>query len=65
VTGEIVRFSPTSVIDSGRAQYIRREQFSPIRLVFWVELVPRPWYVVGSDGSGSEGYWLVGIAGRA
>jgi hypothetical protein len=42
VTGEIVRFSPTSVIDGGGAQHIRRGQSSPIRLVFWVELGLRP-----------------------
>jgi len=50
-----VRFSPTSVIDGGGAQHIRRGQPSPIRLVFWVELGPRPWYVVGSGGPRPEG----------
>jgi hypothetical protein len=34
----IFRFSPTSIIDGGEAQHIRRGQSSPIRLVFWVEL---------------------------
>ena len=57
-----VRFIPTSVIDGGGAQHIRRGQPSPIRLVFWVELDPRPGYVVGSGGLGPEGRRLVGIA---
>jgi hypothetical protein len=34
------------------AQYIRRKQLSPFRLVFWVELGPRSWYIVGSGGPG-------------
>jgi hypothetical protein len=63
--GEIVRFSPTSKIDGGGAQHIWRGQFSPIRLVFWVELGPRPGYVVDSSGPRTEGRQLVGIAGRA
>jgi len=62
VTGETVRFSPTSVTDDGGAQHIRREQFSPVRLVFWVEIGLRPRYVVCSDAPGSEGSQLVGIA---
>ena len=55
----IVRFSPTSVIDGGGAQLIRRGQPSPIRLVFWVELGPMSWYVVGSGGPGPKGRRLV------
>jgi len=55
VTGEIVRFSPTSEIDGGGAQHIRPGQPSPIRLVIWVELGPKPRYVVGSRGPGPEG----------
>ena len=62
VMGEIVSFSSTSKIDVGRAQHIRRGQPSPIRLVFWVELGPMPWYVVGSSGPRPEERWLVGIA---
>jgi hypothetical protein len=58
----MVRFSPTSIIDVGGAQHIRRGQPSPIRLVFWVELGLMPRYVVGSGGSGPEGRRLVGIA---
>jgi hypothetical protein len=50
-----VRFTPTSVIDGGGAQHIRREQSSPIRLVFWVELGPRPWYVVAPVDLGARG----------
>ena len=38
MTGEIVRFSPTSVIDGGGARHIRRGQPSPNGLVFWAEL---------------------------
>jgi hypothetical protein len=34
----VVRFSPTSVIDGGEAQHIRWRQLSLIRLVFLVEL---------------------------
>jgi hypothetical protein len=49
VTGEIVRFSPTSEIDGGGAQHNGGGQSSPIRLVFWVELGPGP-AVVGSGG---------------
>ena len=65
MTGEIVRFSPTSVIDGGRAQHIRRGQPSPMRLVFWVELGLRLVYVVGSRVE-PEGRWLpVDIASRA
>jgi len=56
-----VRFSPTLVIDGGGAQHIRRGQPSPIRLVFWVELGIKLWYVVGSSGPEPEGRWLVGI----
>jgi len=65
VTGEIVRFSPTSVIDGGGAQLIRRGQPSPIRLVFWVELGPMYWYVMGSGGPRPEGRRLAGIASWA
>ena len=60
-----VRFSPTLVIDGGGAQHIRRGHSSPIRLVFWVELDPRPWYVVGSGGPRPDGHRLMGIARRA
>jgi len=42
-------------IDGGGAQHIRRGQPSPIKLVIWVELGPKPSYVVGSCGSGPEG----------
>jgi hypothetical protein len=55
VTGEIVRFSPILLIDDERAQHVRWGQPSPIRLVFWVELGPRPRYVVDSDEPGLEG----------
>jgi hypothetical protein len=48
VTGEIVGFSPTSGIDGGGATY-RWGQSSPIRLVFWVELGPRPVVVASVD----------------
>ena len=48
-------FSPTSEIDGGGAQHIRRGQPSPIKLVIWVELGPKPRYVVGSCGPGPEG----------
>jgi hypothetical protein len=65
VTWEIVRFSPTLVIDGGGAQHINRGQLSPIRLVFWVELGPMPGYVVGSDGPRPKGRWLMGIASWA
>jgi hypothetical protein len=59
VTGEIVRFSSTSIIDDGGAQHISRGQPSLIRLVFWIELGPIPGYVVGSGGPGPEGRRLV------
>ena len=62
MTGEIVRFSPTSKIDGGGAQHIRPGQPLPIRLVFWVELGLGPGYVVGSGGPRPEGLRLVGIA---
>ena len=56
--GEIVVFSPTSVIDGGGAQHIRWGRSSPIRLVFWVELGPMPEYVVCSGGPRPEGACL-------
>ena len=34
-------------------------QPSPIRLVFWVELGPRFWYVMGSGGPRPEGRRLI------
>jgi hypothetical protein len=46
VTGEIVRFSLTSIIDGGGAQHIRRRQPSSIRLVFWVRVVPALYVVL-------------------
>ena len=55
MTGEIVRFSPTSVIDGGGAQYIKWGQPSLVRLVFSVELGLQPRYVVGSGGPRPEG----------
>ena len=46
---------------NGGAQYIRRGQSSPIRLVFWVELGPIPGYVVDSSGPGLERLTARGI----
>jgi hypothetical protein len=63
--GDIVRFSPTSVIDGGGAQYIRRGQPSLFRLIFWIELCPMPGYIVGSNGPGSEGLSARGRASWA
>ena len=40
-------------------------QPSPIKLVFWVELGPMPWYVVGSGGPRPEGHRLMGTASRS
>jgi hypothetical protein len=65
VTGEIVRFSLTLIIDDGGAQHIRRGQSSPIRLVFWDELGLRPGYVVGSSGPRPERRQLACIVSRA
>ena len=62
MTGEIVMFSPTSVIDGGGSQHIRWGRSSPIRLVFWVELGLRPGYVVCFSGPRPGGRRLVGIA---
>jgi hypothetical protein len=36
MTGEIVGFSATSVIDDGRAQLKKWGRSSPIILVFWI-----------------------------
>ena len=59
-----VRFNPTLVIDGGGSQHINQEQPSPIRLVFWVELGPKPRYVVGFSGLVPEGRRLVVIVSR-
>ena len=50
------------VIDGGGAQHIRRGQYSPIILVFWVELGLMPSYVIDSGGPWLEGRRFVGIA---
>ena len=56
-----VRFSPTSVIDDGGAQYIRWGKPLPVRLVFWVELGLRLRYVVGSNRLEPDERRLMGI----
>jgi len=56
-----VRFSPTSIIDVGGAQYIRRRHPSYIRLAFCVEIDPRLWYLLRAPmdlGLRGTGSWL-------
>ena len=51
----VLGFSPTSVIDGGGAQHIRWGKSSPIRLIFWVELDPKPYMLLAPVDLGPMG----------